>query len=212
MEKDDYFVPNDATVGISSAAFSADFEFEANNIEMELLKEKFSERLKEIKDKRTAESERSLASQLRLSKMSREKVFATIWQQTVSKLTRLKMSDMNYARLAALILRKESELHKLTDSSGYLYLVVDMFYALENQLVKYKELNVPIEVQTETCDLDQVGFTLKICHIYIYSIHKRVCISYLNIRKILSVKHFDSVCHGVIKFFFGTYAGKIEFW
>ena len=157
MEKDDYFVPNDATVGISSAAFSADFEFEANNIEMELLKEKFTERLKEIKDKRTAESERSLASQLRLSKMSREKVFATIWQQTVSKLTRLKMSDMNYARLAALILRKESELHKLADSSGYLYLVVDMFYALENQLVKYKELNVPIEVQTETCDLDQVA-------------------------------------------------------
>ena len=42
-------------------------------------------------------------------------------------------------------------------------------------------------------------FTLKICHIYIYSIHKRVCISYLNIRKILSVKHFDSVC---LVFFF----------
>ena len=39
-----------------------------------------------------------------------------------------------------------------------------------------------------------ICFTLKICHIYIYSIHKRVCISYLNIRKILSVKHFDSVC------------------
>ena len=38
-----------------------------------------------------------------------------------------------------------------------------------------------------------ICFTLKICHIYIYSIHKRVCISYLNIRKILSVKHFDSV-------------------
>ena len=37
-------------------------------------------------------------------------------------------------------------------------------------------------------------FTLKICFIYIYYIHKRVCIAYLNIRKILRVKHFDSVC------------------
>ena len=37
-------------------------------------------------------------------------------------------------------------------------------------------------------------FTLKICLIYIYYIQKRVCIAYLNIRQILSVKHFDSVC------------------
>ncbi len=33
----------------------------------------------------------------------------------------------------------------------------------------------------------------KICFIYIYYIHKRVCMAYLNIRQIVSVKHFDSV-------------------
>ncbi len=36
-------------------------------------------------------------------------------------------------------------------------------------------------------------FTLKICFIHIYHIHKKVCIAYLNIRKLLSVTHFDSV-------------------
>ena len=37
-------------------------------------------------------------------------------------------------------------------------------------------------------------FTFKILLIYTHYIHKRVCIPYLNIRQILSVKHSGSVC------------------
>jgi hypothetical protein len=36
-------------------------------------------------------------------------------------------------------------------------------------------------------------FSVKICLIFIYYIHKRVCISYLKIRQIISVNHFIAV-------------------
>lgn len=154
MENDDLEVPSETEISGN--------EFESKNTINEHLKKDFLGKLKEVKEKRPSESERNSTTQLRLNKMSREKVFMTVWQQTVSNSPRLKMDDVNYASLMVLLLRRESELYKLSDPSGYLYLIAEMFNDFEGHLAKYQEPCVAeIEVQTETCDpMDQVAPSL----------------------------------------------------
>lgn len=146
MENDDLEVPNEIEI--------SENEPESKNSINEHLKKDFYAKLKEVKEKRLTESERDSTTQLRLNKMSREKVFTTVWQQTASNNPKLKLNDVNYASLMVLLLRRESELNELSDPSGYLYLIAEMFNDFERHLAQYKESSVAeIGVQTETCDM-----------------------------------------------------------
>lgn len=98
--------------------------------------------------------------QLKLNKQSREKIFATFFQQILTNNPQLRKSrtpnDKNYANLIVKLLREEAASSQSTD--GYLYLMTEMFYKLEKQLEKYRKMSGQcVACQTEPDELDQAN-------------------------------------------------------
>jgi hypothetical protein len=107
--------------------------FKAKNDEMQQRKDAFYEKLREIKENKEPKND----NKGQLSKMNREKVFASFFQQILSNNPQFKESrtprDKNYASLIVLLLRKEAELNEISmDSTSYLYLITEMFFGFDD--------------------------------------------------------------------------------
>lgn len=154
---------NNLQAGCGSSFFE-DFELKSKNDEMQQRKDEFYEKLKEIKEKQES-NELKNDNKGQLSKLIREKVFASFFQQILINNPQFKESrtprdkdysrtprDKDYANLIVLLLRKEAQLNEMSDEMSYLYLVTEMFFSFDTILSNYKKVStVCVEVQTDEC-------------------------------------------------------------